>query len=241
VLRLPFAHVLHILNTVCSTLSYRIWGHSFIERAKLSVDDEVKSLGSSAVFYPDPRLNFLNFDLILTSKNAYTKEHTSVLPLCGLLKFIKSYMDLVSQIHFFTDSGSEDVVRRTSEGLPLTTSFGVRGFITWMDAIIKEVILLFPPNLHLASAGALSVSDAAAGVSSVGAPSDGLNGNSDQNHGLLSGSGALSTFDASDSDVAGDSELSSSASASKPVSIGLMVRLKGKGHSFIGARPFFGF
>jgi len=79
VLRLPFAHVLHILNTVCSTLSYRIWGHSFIERAKLSVDDEVKSLGSSAVFYPDPRLNFLNFDLILTSKNAYTKEHTSVL------------------------------------------------------------------------------------------------------------------------------------------------------------------
>jgi hypothetical protein len=243
-LRLPLAHVLHILNTVCSTVCYRVWGHSFIERARLSVDDEVKELGEQkniSSFYPDPRLNFLNFDLILTSKNAYSSPvPTSVLPLCGLLKFIKGYMDLMSQIHFFNDSGPEDVVRRTAEGLPLNTSSGVRGFISWMGIIIKEVTQLFHPVLHFTTSGALNVAtspDAAAGVSGVVEPSPESMDHFQQKRHLHSGAGVgadvTSSFHSSDRDGALENE-----SSSKLLSIGMIAKLKAKGHSYIGARSF---
>jgi hypothetical protein len=75
--------------------------------------------------------------------------------------------------------------------------------------------------------------DAAAGVLSVADTSDKVIGHSSQNQDLPFGSEVLSTFGPSEPGTAPETK-----SNSKPMSMGLMAKLKAKAHSYIGYRPF---
>jgi hypothetical protein len=129
---------------------HRVWGDSFVKRSKLSSDQDIQEM-SKTPFNKDPRLNFLNFDVILHEKDfrAHSwKNPKSVaikmLPLHGSLKFIQCYLDFIYRIHFFSESENEDIIRRTSDGLPLVFSpEKIHGFISWISVILQNVIHVF--------------------------------------------------------------------------------------------------
>jgi hypothetical protein len=237
VLRLPFVQILHVLNTVCSVVHHRVWGYSFIERCTASLETAVQDMvkvekPTDDLFSRDPRLNFLNFDLLLTENQGKRfKQKISALPLCGLLKFLKCYIDLLSHVHFFNDSGSEDLVRRTSEGLPLFTSAKVSGFITWMGIVLKDVVSVFQRKKVSEVAGAGVLSSLGSPVTPVIAEAP------------LLGAGVSDTSDAPGLD--GSSEAAVVSTGSTPLmSIGtlsVLSRLKAKAHSYVHARPFVDF
>jgi hypothetical protein len=236
VLRLPFVQILHVLNTVCSIVHNRIWGFSFIERCKASLETAVQDMvrvekPTDNLFSRDPRLNFLNFDLLLTENPKRTKKISAV-PLCGLLKFFKCYIDLLSHVHFFNDSGSEDLVRRTSEGLPLFTSAAkVSGFITWMGIVLKDVVSVFQRKKvsEVAGAGVLSALRSQVTPDNAAAP--------------LIGAGVSDTSDAPGFDDASEAAVVSTGST--PLmslgSLSVISRFKAKAHSYVHFRPFVDF
>ena len=231
VLRLPFVQIIHVLNTVCSVVYHRIWGFSFINRCTHSLSSEVRGLVPEPLFSRDPRLNFLNFDQLLKAEKGSKPIDIEVLPLCGLLKFFKCYMDLVSHIHFFNDSGSEEIVRRTAEGLPLFTSAAkVSGFITWMGIILKDVVSVFQRK---------KVSNVIASSNVAGAGVLGSQVAPDDEAGAVLGAGVTDT--AGTSAVDGVSEEAATKESASPLSmgsLGIISRFKAKAHSYIHARPF---
>jgi hypothetical protein len=235
VLRLPVVQVLHVLNTVCSVVHHRIWGFSFIERCKASLETSVQDLvkvepkNSKDIFPRDPRLNFMNFDMLLAGKSK-TPKNISVLPLCGLLKFFKCYMDMLSNVHFFNDSGAEDVVRRTSEGVPLfTSSAKVSGFITWMGIVLKDVVRVFQRKKRaseVAGAGVLSALGSPVTPDDAAAP--------------LLAAGVSDKTEEPGVDGASEAEPVSTRPAPK-LSLGTLAvlsKFKAKAHSYIHARAF---
>jgi hypothetical protein len=231
VLRLPFIQILHVLNTVCSLARHRIWGHSFIERCKNFPLSDVQEMGK-VVFSRDPRLNFLNFDRLLIS-NSKKPTPISVLPLCGLSKFVKCYIDLVSHIHFFNDSGTEELVRRTSEGLPLYTHAAKgSGFMTWMSVILKDVVSVF--QQRWIDEGVAESKKSGAGVSFDDKKPEALDARtaSDDATAPSSGAGVLGA-----AGELGAGGLSKTAKLSMGT-LGIVSRFKAKAHSYIAARPF---
>jgi len=98
-----------------------------------------------------------------------------MLPLLGIIKFVNVYMNLVLKVHFSGESGT---VRRTPEGLPLTTTADkTLGFISWMGVILQSVIHVFSfknrreaqevdMSREVSSAGVLGTLDAASQLSS---------------------------------------------------------------------------
>jgi ubiquitin len=100
---------------------------------------------SKTIFDRDPRLNFLNFDTLQKEKEG-SLETTSLemLPLLGIIKFVNVYMNLMLKVHFSGESGTDGIIRRTAEGLALTsTADKTRGFIGWMKKIVQHVTCVF--------------------------------------------------------------------------------------------------
>jgi hypothetical protein len=155
VARLPFTHVLHILNTVCSNLHYRIWGYSFRLRVAASneVDsDRLKQWNISR----DPRLTFLNFDFLKTAKGNVTR--ISTFPISGLLKFIKAYLEIALESHLYKDIDSDGVARGSLDTLPISIdSDGVFGFITWLNIFLKQIINIFAGSPRDSGIGVKSI------------------------------------------------------------------------------------
>jgi hypothetical protein len=190
---------------------------------------------SKIIFPRDPRLNFLNFDLLLES-NQRTKKpvpvQISVLPLCGLLKFFKCYMDLLSHIHFFNDSGTEEIVRRTSEGLPLfTSSAKVSGFVTWIGIVLKDVVSVFQRR---------KVSDAVANSNVAGVGISAIGSQPIPQNSAISGSTA-GVSEAIDVSEGVSEEAVVTAESTDKLSmgaLGMISRFKAKARSFVHPRPF---
>jgi hypothetical protein len=188
---------------------------------------KVDSKNSKDFFPRDPRLNFMNFDMLLVGKSK--TKIISALPLYGLLKFFKCYMDLLANVHFFNESGSEDLVRRTSEGISLfTSSAKVSGFITWMGIVLKDVVSVFQRKhrvTEVAGAGVLSALGSLVIPDNTAAPL---------------GAGVSDKFDEPGVDGASEAEPVSTGST-PTLSLGalsVVSRFKAKAHSYILARPF---
>jgi hypothetical protein len=240
VLRLPVVQVLHVLNTVCSVVHHRIWGFSFIERCKSSLETSVQDLvkiepNSGKDFFPrDPRLNFMNFDMLLVGKSKNPKN-ISVLPLCGLLKFFKCYLDVLSNVHFCNDSGSEDIARRTTEGLPLfTSSAKVSGFITWMGIVLKDAVSVFHRKKRVSEvtgAGVLSALGSFVTPDNAAAPPLGA--------GVSHKTDEPGVDGASEAASISDAEVSTGSTPTLSIgALSVVSRFKTKAHSYIHARPF---
>lgn len=118
-----------------------MWGYSFGQRVSvlnIAESDELKSWNIPK----DPRLTFLNFEFIQTSRGKITKLF--MFPINGILKFIKGYIELALEAHLFIDIDVHDVSRRSLDGLPLAVdSDGVFGFISWLNVLLKCIMNLF--------------------------------------------------------------------------------------------------